>query len=148
MVGSGFSGYAGLAEWLAERSGMQIGFSQVQRHAAKFRDQMALLRETREQARAMVNELSDEGGDMVEGLVNTLVMEIFTLLAKIRSTDEPSVRDVSRLADVGAKLARSAVSVKEFRREFQERMAEKADAVEDEIRESAGPDLADRKSVV
>ncbi|BAK76478.1 Mu-like prophage FluMu protein gp27 [Pseudogulbenkiania sp. NH8B] len=124
LVESNFSGYQELEQALAER-GYKVSRSALNRYGQEFEDKLAALRQSSEQARAVVQAAPDEEGSVNEALMRLVQDHLFKLLM---SQDDKY--DLSKVAKAVAELGRASVVQKKWQSEVRARAEAAAASVE------------------
>jgi len=142
LVGSAFSNYVGLAEWL-ESQGYKISKSSLHRYGSDFQSSLEGLHIATKQAQAIVQSSPDDEGVMAESLLRLMQSKIFSAVVGL-SQDELSGSVLSRLARAAADVSRADLSNRKYQQEIRERAAAAAAAVDRQLQGQKGlsPELA------
>lgn len=140
LVRRGFQDYEGLEAWLEER-GFNISKSSLNRYGQQFEDRLAMLRVATEQAKAIVEELGDDGGAMGEALTAVAQEKAFQVLMEM-SVESIGDVDFDKLLRGVAQLNAASVQQKKWRAEVSRRAAAAASEVEELAREGGLSDEA------
>lgn len=127
LIKSGFAGYEGLADWLAEQ-GFEISKSSLHRWGSNFEDRCAALRMATQQAKAIVAASPDDEGDMTEALMRLMQERLFSALIDIEV--DPSKLNLGSLAKALAPIARASIAQKKYAGEVRERALAAAAALD------------------
>jgi len=135
LIQGAFTGYAALAEWLRS-IGYEIGKSSVHRFGKNFEDKIKALKVATDQAKAIAEASEDDAGAMNEALIRLVQTKTFELLIELETSD----KNLPKIGQMVAKLARSAVQQKKWSKEHEEQVRKKAleeaaDAVEQTARQ-------------
>tara|TARA_B100000700_G_scaffold243998_1_gene272047 strand:- start:1588 stop:2133 length:546 start_codon:yes stop_codon:yes gene_type:complete len=131
LVSTGFQGYAGLADWLAEH-GFKVSRSSVQRYGQdlqeEFDEAMGDVRKTTELARAMASEGEDESGHLIDAtarIVQDQLLRITIAMRKAEHEPEDAAKHLASVTRALADIGRVSLGQKKWAREIlQEKRAE------------------------
>ena len=125
LVEGGFSGYAELAEWLAEQ-GYEISRSSVHRYGQQLQRRLEAIRASTEAALQIAEAAPDDADLRSAAVMSLLQTEIFEILLTLQDadTDDPEQRVVllSRAARAIADLARASIAQKRHARQLQQEL--------------------------
>lgn len=134
LVGSDFSGYQELADWLCE-IGHPISRSAVHRHGTalerEFEEAMADVRRTRALAKAVKDE-GDEG-DMLSATSGVLQEQLLRISIALRHADSDpaeAAKSISIVARAHADVGRLQVALSKWQNELREKAKSVADTCE------------------
>ncbi|MDF3931384.1 DUF3486 family protein [Pseudomonas citronellolis] len=131
LVDTNFSGYEALSAALEER-GYSIGKSALHAYGQTFEDRLAALRQSSEQAKAVVTAAPDDEGAVNEALMRLVQDHLFKLLMASEGK-----LDLPKVAKAVAELGRASVVQLKWKAEFKER-AEAAAAKVENIAKKGG----------
>jgi len=140
LVSTGFQGYAGLADWLAEH-GFKVSRSSVQRYGQdlqeEFDEAMGDVRKTTELARAMASEDKDEDGSLIDAtarIVQDQLLRISIAMRKAEHEPETAAKHLSSVTRALADIGRVSLGQKKWARELRQEVAQQAaDAAEQSL---------------
>lgn len=135
LVENNFSGYEALSAELTER-GYSIGKSALHSYGQSFEDRLAALRQSSEQAKAVVTAAPDDEGAVNEALMRLVQDHLFKLLMASEGK-----LDLPKVAKAVAELGRASVVQLKWKTEFRER-AEAAAAKVENIAKKGGLNAA------
>lgn len=143
LVASGFSGYVGLAEWLAGQ-GFAISKSALQRHGQALEEEHE---EAMADARALLaltrasSDLGDAGSEIAASAATILQTDIVRTVLEIRRTDDAELRAklLAQLTQAQAQIGRMTISVGRHRAEAQRELLDKQRAQAQELSGSGLP---------
>lgn len=146
LVRTGFSGYADLEAWLAEK-GYQIGKSSLHRYGEQLEAKLAAIKDSTAAAAAIAEAAPDDADLRSAAVISLVQTEIFDMMIKLREADEETnpVRRMKILSAVAgniAKLSRASVAQKKWEVEVRDRVRAAADAAERVARRSGLSDAA------
>ncbi|WP_027360383.1 DUF3486 family protein [Desulforegula conservatrix] len=127
LVDSNFSGYKQLEEELRER-GFQISKSAIHRYGQNFEKRLSVVKMATEQAKAIVENTSDDEGAMSEALMRLVQEKIFTVLMDFEPDSEKPIK-LDSLAKAVAELGRASVTQKKYAAEVRKKTEETAASV-------------------
>jgi len=128
LVESNFSGYEALSAELEAR-GYSIKKSALHAYGQTFEDRLAALRQSSEQAKAVVTAAPDDEGAVNEALMRLVQDHLFKLLMASEGK-----LDLPKVAKAVAELGRASVVQLKWKAEFKERAESAAAKVEKIIR--------------
>lgn len=131
LVESNFSGYEALSAELEAR-GYSIKKSALHAYGQTFEDRLAALRQSSEQAKAVVTAAPDDEGAVNEALMRLVQDHLFKLLMASEGK-----LDLPKVAKAVAELGRASVVQLKWKAEFKER-AESAAAKVEKIAKKGG----------
>ncbi|WP_281687585.1 DUF3486 family protein [Pseudomonas citronellolis] len=131
LVENNFSGYEALAAELTAR-GYSIGKSALHSYGQTFEDRLAALRQSSEQAKAVVTAAPDDEGAVNEALMRLVQDHLFKLLMASEGK-----LDLPKVAKAVAELGRASVVQLKWKAEYRER-AESAAAKVEKIAKKGG----------
>lgn len=131
LVDTNFSGYEALSAALEER-GYSIGKSALHAYGQSFEDRLAALRQSSEQAKAVVTAAPDDEGAVNEALMRLVQDHLFKLLMASEGK-----LDLPKVAKAVAELGRASVVQLKWKTEYRER-AEAAAAKVEKIAKKGG----------
>ena len=136
LIGSGFSGYVALAEWLGER-GFEVSKSSLQRWGSSFEERVRGLEEVTRQAQAIVERAPDKDGALTDSILRLAQEKLFKLLLDINI--DPETVDIAKLMRSVSSVGRASIDQKklaaQIRREVAEEERSRAIALIDELAE-------------
>ena len=121
LIQGAFSGYEALAEWL-QGLGYEIGKSSVHRFGKNFADKLRVLKVATDQAKAIADASEDDAGAMNEALIRLVQTKTFELLMELETSD----KNLPKIGQMVAKLARSAVQQKKWSKELESEIRKRA----------------------
>lgn len=137
LVAENFSKYKELeAEFRAR--GYEISKSALHRYGEKFEQELVLLKQAHEEARAVVAVNADETGDMSEALVRVTQAKLMRAAKDIKF--DPETTDINQFALMVARITRASIPVKRFQAEAKDRLNKLLDKVEAEAKAAATTD--------
>ena len=149
LVGSAFSGYEDIAQWLAAK-GFSISHSAVGRYGKKLHDRYEQIRLMTDQARSLVAATPDEEGAISEATLRLAQERLFSLLVEAGEEGKDLDPDtIARVTRAVSDLARASDTqqrrLERVRREMAARAAAAA-AEADKVMDKAGlsPEVAER----
>jgi hypothetical protein len=122
IVGGGFAGYEGLAEWLAGQ-GYEIGRCAVQRHGARLEERLQAIKIATEQARAIVDVSPDHEGAMSDALMSLIQERYFQLIVTLNEDDAADPELLKKISVPIADMVRASVRQKQMMQQVRERLA-------------------------
>ena len=123
LIGSGFSGYVELSEWLAEH-GYQIGKSSLHSYGTELERRIESVRLATEQAETLLAASPDDRGAMADSSLRLVQERIFQLMLKAEGGD---LKELATAARALAEVARASMSLRSERRKVLSEAADKAD---------------------
>ncbi|MFV3367544.1 DUF3486 family protein [Pseudomonas sp. NY15435] len=124
LVESNFSGYEALSAELEAR-GFSIGKSALHAYGQNFEDRLAALRQSSEQAQAVVRAAPDDEGAVNEALMRLVQDHLFKLLMASEGK-----LDLPKVAKAVAELGRASVVQAKWKAEYRDRAEDAAAKVE------------------
>ncbi|TLP70799.1 DUF3486 family protein [Pseudomonas nitroreducens] len=124
LVESNFSGYEALSAELEAR-GFSIGKSALHTYGQNFEDRLAALRQSSEQAQAVVRAAPDDEGAVNEALMRLVQDHLFKLLMASEGK-----LDLPKVAKAVAELGRASVVQAKWKAEYRDRAEDAAAKVE------------------
>lgn len=140
LVESNFSGYEALSAELEAR-GYSIKKSALHAYGQTFEDRLAALRQSSEQAKAVVTAAPDDEGAVNEALMRLVQDHLFKLLMASEGK-----LDLPKVAKAVAELGRASVVQLKWKAEFKER-AESAAAKVEKITRKGGLSVEARDEI-
>lgn len=127
LIETNFSDFQGLETWL-EQQGFEISHTSIWRYSQKFAEQIATLKQTSEQAKAIVEVLDDGSCDLGDALTRLAQHKAFETLLELKN-------DPKALGTLGAMIS-SLNKTSIVLAKYQAEVREKAKALADEIASS------------
>ncbi|OQR35900.1 terminase [Pseudomonas sp. T] len=124
LVDTNFSGYEALSAELEAR-GYSIGKSALHAYGQNFEDRLAALRQSSEQAQAVVRAAPDDEGAVNEALMRLVQDHLFKLLMASEGK-----LDLPKVAKAVAELGRASVVQAKWKAEYRDRAEDAAAKVE------------------
>lgn len=141
LVAGGFSGYAGICEWLKER-GFAVSRSAAQRYGQRFEARLGAIRIASEQAKAIAEAVTGDGTTLNEALTRMCQQKALDVLIRMDEPD-PEKTDLSKMGAMIASLDRAAVAREKWLAECREKAKSAADEV---VRTARGGGLSEEKA--
>lgn len=133
LVASGFSGYEGLADWLAEE-GFKIGKSSIHRHGQELEEQHS---EAMSDARALLaltraaGDMGDVGSEIARTAATILQTDIVRTVLDIRREEDPAKRAtlLAKLTKAQADIGRMSIAAEKWQAEVLKKTTAAAESV-------------------
>jgi hypothetical protein len=125
LVGSAFSGYEQLADWIAEQ-GFAISKSALHRYGERFEERIAALKSVTEQARVIVAESPDDDNAVNDALLRLCQEKAYGLLMDMQV--DPETVELPKLIRAIADMGRTSVTQKKWATQVREKSKAAADA--------------------
>lgn len=134
LVKRGFSGYADLEKWLAER-GVTVSKSSIHRYGSNLEKRLAAIKASTEAAKLIAAEARDDADQRSGAVISMIQTEVFDMLIGLQELQDDKVDQVTRgkllsqLAKNVATLSRASVHQKRHEIAIREKAQAAADKV-------------------
>ena len=134
LIAGSFAGYDEQIDWLNEQlasAGLEVSISRsaLHRYGQEFEEKCAAIKIATEQAKAIVEAMGDDAGQMGDALTSLCQEKAFQILVKMQEI-EPEDVDFSKLTVAISKLNKTAVDQKKWQRDMKEKAVQAVKNIE------------------
>lgn len=134
LVGSGFSRYEELRDWL-ETKGYRMTTSTVGNYAKKYAEKVEALRETTELAKAISDAIDDNENDLADVLTRLTQHQAMQALLNLDVEGDNAEKVLASLGNMVATLNRTSVAIRKYKDEVKDRALHTAEEIDRTVRQ-------------
>lgn len=132
LIRRGFADYAGLALWVKEHTGIDIGKSAAHRYGSQLERRIEALKNSTEAAKLIAESFPDDADQQSAAVMRLVQHEIFEVVLAMQKLDEntnPMARAklLAQLAQVVAPMSRASVAQKKHAIEIRDKVSAAAE---------------------